>query len=238
MMFYIIFFVIYSSTSMFTGLIFISMPVFGLNKVPSKFFQVPTSLRRSEHTKPFRLSLSLSLSQTASMAWRGNLSKSIKELRFLFCQTSPASSHTRDFVLKNYTDLKTKNPKLPILIRECSGVQPQVWARYGTHSIVPIFLHLIQSFASLEEISLRELVVLVGIFHWNFSKMKFISHIFCNTVIWANILLVLWVGSADTYFRWKKTFQNEIQLKRILQSCTWGMILLYHLCIFVGLFGS
>ncbi|KAJ4753022.1 NADH dehydrogenase [ubiquinone] 1 alpha subcomplex subunit 2 [Rhynchospora pubera] len=91
-----------------------------------------TSLRRSEHTKPLppSLSLSLSVSEAASMAWRGNLSKSIKELRFLFCQTSPASSHTRDFVLKNYTDLKTKNPKLPILIRECSGVQPQIWARY------------------------------------------------------------------------------------------------------------
>ncbi|KAF3320075.1 NADH dehydrogenase [Carex littledalei] len=64
------------------------------------------------------------------MAWRGNLSKGIKELRFLFCQTSPASSQTRDFVIKNYADLKTKNPKLPILIRECSGVEPQIWARY------------------------------------------------------------------------------------------------------------
>lgn len=32
---------------------------------------------------------------------------------------------------KNYKDLKTLNPKFPILIRECSGVEPQLWARYG-----------------------------------------------------------------------------------------------------------
>ncbi|KAG5080778.1 hypothetical protein JHK86_004843 [Glycine max] len=34
------------------------------------------------------------------------------------------------FVERNYKELKTLNPKLPILIRECSGVEPQLWARY------------------------------------------------------------------------------------------------------------
>ncbi|KAM0934765.1 putative ribosomal protein/NADH dehydrogenase [Dioscorea sansibarensis] len=64
------------------------------------------------------------------MAWRSHLSRNLKELRFLFCQTSPASAFTREFVQKNYADLKRLNPKLPILIRECSGVEPQLWARY------------------------------------------------------------------------------------------------------------
>ncbi|PSS17719.1 NADH dehydrogenase [ubiquinone] 1 alpha subcomplex subunit like [Actinidia chinensis var. chinensis] len=64
------------------------------------------------------------------MAWRGHLSRNLKELRILFCQTSPASSSARSFVQKNYKDLKTLNPKLPILIRECSGTEPQMWARY------------------------------------------------------------------------------------------------------------
>ncbi|ESW10113.1 hypothetical protein PHAVU_009G181800 [Phaseolus vulgaris] len=64
------------------------------------------------------------------MAWRGHLSKNIKELRFLMCQSSSASSSARAFVEKNYKELKTLNPKLPILIRECSGVEPQLWARY------------------------------------------------------------------------------------------------------------
>jgi hypothetical protein len=43
----------------------------------------------------------------------------------------------REFVKKNYGDIKTHNPALPILIRECSGVQPQLWARYGTHPYIP-----------------------------------------------------------------------------------------------------
>ncbi|KAJ6326424.1 hypothetical protein OIU78_013514 [Salix suchowensis] len=65
------------------------------------------------------------------MAWRGQLSKNLKELRILLCQSSPSSSTTRTFIEKNYKDLKTLNPKLPILIRECKGIEPQLWARYG-----------------------------------------------------------------------------------------------------------
>ena len=44
-------------------------------------------------------------------------------------------SYLREFVEKNYKELKTLNPKLPILIRECSGVEPQLWARYGIAQI-------------------------------------------------------------------------------------------------------
>ncbi|KAM0824622.1 hypothetical protein ACQ4PT_070073 [Festuca glaucescens] len=64
------------------------------------------------------------------MAWRSRLSRSVKEIRFLFCQSSPASGPAREFVKKNYGDIKTCNPALPVLIRECSGVEPQLWARY------------------------------------------------------------------------------------------------------------
>jgi len=35
------------------------------------------------------------------------------------------------FVQENYVDLKKDNASLPILIRECSGVEPRVIARYG-----------------------------------------------------------------------------------------------------------
>ncbi|RZC09434.1 NADH dehydrogenase [ubiquinone] 1 alpha subcomplex subunit 2, partial [Glycine soja] len=38
--------------------------------------------------------------------------------------------YPRAFVERNYKELKTLNPKLPILIRECSGVEPQLWSRY------------------------------------------------------------------------------------------------------------
>lgn len=36
----------------------------------------------------------------------------------------------RDFIEKRYVELKKANPDLPILIRECSDVQPKLWARY------------------------------------------------------------------------------------------------------------
>lgn len=37
----------------------------------------------------------------------------------------------RKFIENSYPELKKANPKLPILVRECSGVQPRLWARFG-----------------------------------------------------------------------------------------------------------
>ncbi|KAL7638896.1 UNVERIFIED_CONTAM: hypothetical protein RMT77_010430 [Armadillidium vulgare] len=54
----------------------------------------------------------------------------LKELRIHLCQKSPASQGVRDFIEKSYVDLKKTNPSTPILIRECSGVNPRVWARF------------------------------------------------------------------------------------------------------------
>lgn len=65
-----------------------------------------------------------------TMAWRSNLSRNLKELRILFSPSSSESAATRAFIEKNYRDLKTQNPKLPILIREASSIEPQLWARY------------------------------------------------------------------------------------------------------------
>ncbi|KAI8085946.1 thioredoxin-like protein [Gilbertella persicaria] len=56
--------------------------------------------------------------------------KGLKELRLHFCQTSPASSGVRDFIAKNYVDIKKVNPELPILIREASGVEARAFARF------------------------------------------------------------------------------------------------------------
>jgi len=55
----------------------------------------------------------------------------VKELRLHLCQTSAASQGVRDFIETCYVDLKKQNPKFPILIRECSGVTPKAYARYG-----------------------------------------------------------------------------------------------------------
>lgn len=37
----------------------------------------------------------------------------------------------REFIEKHYVELKQQNPKFPFLVRECSGVEPKVYARYG-----------------------------------------------------------------------------------------------------------
>merc|ERR1712044_44290 len=54
----------------------------------------------------------------------------LKELRIHLCQKSPNSKGVRDFVENHYVPIKQNNPKFPILIRECSGVQPKLYARY------------------------------------------------------------------------------------------------------------
>ncbi|XP_074467065.1 NADH dehydrogenase [ubiquinone] 1 alpha subcomplex subunit 2 [Sebastes fasciatus] len=60
----------------------------------------------------------------------GGLGKSLREIRVHLCQNSAASQGARDFVEQHYVTLKRSNPDFPILIRECSGVQARVWARY------------------------------------------------------------------------------------------------------------
>ena len=57
-------------------------------------------------------------------------SKAVKELRIHLCQTSESSSGVRKFIEKYYVDLKKANATTPILVRECSEVQPKVWVRY------------------------------------------------------------------------------------------------------------
>ncbi|XP_013884643.1 NADH dehydrogenase [ubiquinone] 1 alpha subcomplex subunit 2 [Austrofundulus limnaeus] len=59
-----------------------------------------------------------------------SLGRNLREIRLHLCQTSAASKGARDFVEQKYVTLKKSNPDFPILIRECSGVQARLWARY------------------------------------------------------------------------------------------------------------
>merc|ERR1712055_539170 len=59
------------------------------------------------------------------------LGPALKEVRLHLCQKSAASAGARDFVEKHYVQLKLTNPKFPILVRECSGITPRLWARFG-----------------------------------------------------------------------------------------------------------
>merc|ERR1712062_64711 len=66
--------------------------------------------------------------------------KHLKELRLHLCQKSATSQGARDFVEKHYVGIKQANPSFPILVRECSNVQPKLTARYelGRESSVPL----------------------------------------------------------------------------------------------------
>ncbi|XP_060526226.1 NADH dehydrogenase [ubiquinone] 1 alpha subcomplex subunit 2 [Cylas formicarius] len=57
-------------------------------------------------------------------------SGALKELRLHLCQSSATSKGVREFIEKYYVELKSNNPRFPILIRECSGVEPKLWARF------------------------------------------------------------------------------------------------------------
>jgi len=55
----------------------------------------------------------------------------LRELRIHLCQKSTASKGVRDWIEQQYVPLKKANPEFPILIRECSGTTPKVYARYA-----------------------------------------------------------------------------------------------------------
>uniref|UniRef100_A0AC35TGE2 NADH dehydrogenase [ubiquinone] 1 alpha subcomplex subunit 2 n=1 Tax=Rhabditophanes sp. KR3021 TaxID=114890 RepID=A0AC35TGE2_9BILA len=54
----------------------------------------------------------------------------LRELRVHLCQKGPTSGGVRAFIENDYVSLKKANLDFPILIRECSGVSPKIWARY------------------------------------------------------------------------------------------------------------
>ncbi|OXB60305.1 hypothetical protein ASZ78_007904 [Callipepla squamata] len=71
----------------------------------------------------------------------GGLGRGLRELRVHLCQRSAGSRGVRDFIEQHYVTLKQANPDFPILIRECSGVQPRLWARYEFGKEKSVSLH-------------------------------------------------------------------------------------------------
>ncbi|KAF5354331.1 hypothetical protein D9756_007220 [Leucocoprinus leucothites] len=57
-------------------------------------------------------------------------SPALREIRFLFSQSGPASAGTREFVLARYNSIKQHNPDLPVLIREAEGTPARAFARF------------------------------------------------------------------------------------------------------------
>ncbi|KAK4507652.1 hypothetical protein PRZ48_001387 [Zasmidium cellare] len=64
------------------------------------------------------------------MSGKYAFTKTLKELRFLHCQTSEHSNAVRSFLTRAYPTMKKNNPHTPIMIREAMGIEPRVYARY------------------------------------------------------------------------------------------------------------
>merc|ERR1712147_194759 len=79
---------------------------------------------------PFLSPISIVKQRNLKMSAAARLTRHLKELRIHLCQTSPGSAGARDFIGANYATLKAANPQFPILIRECSGIQPRIIGRY------------------------------------------------------------------------------------------------------------
>jgi len=64
----------------------------------------------------------------------------VKELRLHLCQKSSTSEGVRKFIEQFYVNLKNQNPTTPILIRECSNINPTLWTRYeyGIEKQIPL----------------------------------------------------------------------------------------------------
>ncbi|KAF4077233.1 hypothetical protein AMELA_G00205620 [Ameiurus melas] len=92
-------------------------------------YDPPNTNTTEEEAAPGRSDSKMAASAVRAIG--SNLSKNLREIRLHFCQTSFGSQGARDFVQQHYVTLKKANPEFPILIRECSGVQPRLWARYA-----------------------------------------------------------------------------------------------------------
>ena len=64
------------------------------------------------------------LSPDPSSLKEGSTTPSYMYISFFF-------SFLREFIEKHYVGLKKVNPNFPFLIRECSGIEPRIYARYG-----------------------------------------------------------------------------------------------------------
>ena len=56
--------------------------------------------------------------------------KTLQELRFHLCQTSKGSEGVRNFLMSSYKNSKAASPTTPVLIREASGIEGKLYARY------------------------------------------------------------------------------------------------------------
>ncbi|KAK5944923.1 hypothetical protein PMZ80_002125 [Knufia obscura] len=65
------------------------------------------------------------------MATKYAFTQGLREVRFHLCPQGSGSDATRTFLRRAYPTMKHHNPNTPILIREATGIEPKMWARYA-----------------------------------------------------------------------------------------------------------
>jgi len=64
------------------------------------------------------------------MSWRDSLLRVAQEIRIQFAPQASTSQAIKKFVSNEYIGLKSKNPTIPILIRESPHIAPRITVRY------------------------------------------------------------------------------------------------------------
>ncbi|KAK0613068.1 hypothetical protein B0T17DRAFT_542717, partial [Bombardia bombarda] len=77
------------------------------------------------------------------MSGKYAFTKTLKEVRFLFCQTAEHSAATRSFLTRAYPIMKKNNPLTPIMLREAAGTSPRcmhdmVWTRSSLRRLLQL----------------------------------------------------------------------------------------------------
>lgn len=90
------------------------------------------------------------------MAKALRFASAVKELRLHLCQNSSTSEGVRQFIEQFYVNIKKQNPTIPILIRECSNINPSLWTRYeyGLEKQIPLTrMNAEQIFQAVEKLT-------------------------------------------------------------------------------------
>lgn len=108
------------------------------NLIPSAHHKPPCPLPNPSHKR--------SKSSAYTCAKRQAHLRASGKFHLIPLATSANTFPDRQFILASYPTLKASNPDLKVLIREARGVEPRVFARFGTLLPFPLFFPVLRSF--------------------------------------------------------------------------------------------
>lgn len=122
------------SDNIFIGLLLLVPPTcaFVQRLVFEERFETMSAIKFGSHLRELRLHLCQSSASSKGVRF---VLWIVLENTCVWRRYSLVITVRRQFIEKYYVPLKKANPQFPILLRECSGIEPKVFARYGTYII-------------------------------------------------------------------------------------------------------